>query len=468
MADARRPRVFFSTLGSRGDVHPYVAVARALAKRGIHSTIGTGEEHRATIENANLPADPNRLTSDANTIAEKSRVGTIAFALIPPSKKDFEGTGVTMDMVMHATKGGEFILHQIVLPWLERTHAATLAAARGHDLVVGHPLAFVAPLVAEQLDVPYVYSVLQPMTLYSAYDPPVLPPMPWLDALRRLGPGPYLALFELGKFVTRHWARPLRQLRRTLALPDDPRHPIMGGLFSRRLNLAMFSPLLASHQPDWPDNSLVTGPCLFDDPHAATAPAELEAFIAAAPDERHRPILFTLGSAAVEVSLDGPRFFQHALSAARALGRRCILLAGKRAMRESGTPDDAPVPACKLIDENALMVTYAPFSRVMPRCSAVVHQCGAGTTAEVMRAGVPHVCVPFAHDQPDHAARLNRLGVALTVPRRRVSAASLAAALARVLDPRAGHAARAAALGSIARRENGAERAADAIERVLA
>ncbi len=439
-----RHRVLFCTLGSRGDIHPYVAVASALIARGVAATIGTGEDHRETI----------------------TRAG-VGFALVPPSRADFEGGEKAWEYVMHPTRGGDFIFHQIVVPWLERTHAATLAAAREHDLIVGHPLAFTAPLAAEQLGKPYVYSVLQPMILFSAHDPPVIPPAPWLDVLRRFGPLPYRFLYALAKVVTWRWALPLRRLRAGLGLPRDPRHPMLGGLVSPTLNLALFSPVLGPPQVDWPANTVATGACHFDDPHAASAPGELARFL----DEGSAPVLFTLGSAAVEVASEGPRFFAAALKACRAIGRRCVLLAGRQGVatlaRAQGVGEGAADTGCLRLGDGALAAAYAPFSQVMPRCAAVVHQCGAGTTAEALRAGVPQVCVPFAHDQPDNAARLVRLGVAEIVKRARVNERRLAAALGRVLDPARGCVARATAIGERVRSEDGAKRAADEIVRVL-
>ena len=115
------------------------------------------------------------------------------------------------------------------------------------------------------------------------------------------------------------------------------------------------------------------------------------------------------------------------------------------------------------------MVTaaYAPHSDVMPRACAVAHQGGVGTTAQAMRSGRPMLVVPFSHDQPDNAARCARLGIARTLARARVSAASLARELSALLAD-ASIAARARAVAERVRREPGAAGAADAIEALLA
>ena len=51
-----------------------------------------------------------------------------------------------------------------------------------------------------------------------------------------------------------------------------------------------------------------------------------------------------------------------------------------------------------------------------------------------LRCGIPSLVIPFAFDQPDNAERLRRLGVALTMPRRAISAESLAGRLSRIMD----------------------------------
>src|SRR6185369_9299389 len=76
---------------------------------------------------------------------------------------------------------------------------------------------------------------------------------------------------------------------------------------------------------------------------------------------------------------------------------------------------------------------YAPYSEVFPRAACVVHQGGVGTTGQVLRAGVPHLIVPFAHDQPDNAARCRRLGVAEAIDRKGYNADSATELLRRIL-----------------------------------
>jgi rhamnosyltransferase subunit B len=79
-------------------------------------------------------------------------------------------------------------------------------------------------------------------------------------------------------------------------------------------------------------------------------------------------------------------------------------------------------------------VEYVPFGRVLPRCAAIVHHGGIGTTAQGLAAGLPQVVMPMAHDQPDNAARLVRLGVGRSLPPREFHAANLGEALDQLVE----------------------------------
>jgi UDP:flavonoid glycosyltransferase YjiC (YdhE family) len=191
-----------------------------------------------------------------------------------------------------------------------------------------------------------------------------------------------------------------------------------------------------------------TGFCFYDGHEELPAALpELDRFLGAGDP----PILFTLGSAAV---MDARDFFDQSAEAARLLGRRAVLIYGFF----GGPP--------KGLNENVIGLQYAPYSLVFPRAACVVHQGGVGTTGQVLRAGVPHLVMPYAHDQPDNAARCRRLGVAEVIGRDEYNAASAAKAIGRILaDP--SYSERAKEAGEIVRSEGGTAAACDEIERVL-
>jgi rhamnosyltransferase subunit B len=129
--------------------------------------------------------------------------------------------------------------------------------------------------------------------------------------------------------------------------------------------------------------------------------------------------VFTPGSA----MRHGQAFFQAALEACARLSCRGIFLT----MHPEQLP--AALPA------GIRHFSYVPFSAVFPRCAAVVHHGGIGTTAQGLAAGVPQLIMPMGFDQPDNAARLEHLGVGAALAVKRFAGPNLAAALERLLRP---------------------------------
>jgi UDP:flavonoid glycosyltransferase YjiC (YdhE family) len=158
-------------------------------------------------------------------------------------------------------------------------------------------------------------------------------------------------------------------------------------------------------------------------------------------------LVFSLGSSAVEVG--GP-FYALASQVSRRLQHRAVLVAGRFAA-ELG-PDLPP---------SQIAVPWTCYSRLFPRAAAVIHHGGVGTTAEVLRAGVPQLVVPFAHDQFDNAHRVKRLGCGRFLPHSRVGPRSLERELRRLLEPTG--APRAKLLGEQVRQESGVAEAAKAL-----
>lgn len=92
-------------------------------------------------------------------------------------------------------------------------------------------------------------------------------------------------------------------------------------------------------------------------------------------------------------------------------------------------PEQVPKPLSRGVER----FDFVPLGALLPRAAGLVHHGGVGTTAAALAAGVPQVVVPFSHDQPDHAARVVRLGVGGRVMPNRLDAKSLADALGRLL-----------------------------------
>ncbi|MGI8771010.1 MAG: glycosyltransferase [Acidobacteriaceae bacterium] len=416
-------RIVLTTFGTLGDVHPLLALALELRRRGHTPVLAVPEIFRAKIEPLGL-----------------------AFARVGPSLNPQDPRQVAM--LMDIRKGTERTLREILFSAIRHSYRELRAAVEadgGADLMLSGELTYQAPLVAEMTGVPWASYVLAPLSFFSAYDAPVLPPYPALARLQSLAPVTGRAVVRFARWRTRRWPLAVQQLRGELGLPRGG-NVIFDAKHSPDRVLAMFSPLLGKPQRDWPANTLVSGFVFYDgDAVKRDLPPEVARFL----QTGAAPVVFTLGSAAV---LDAGSFFAQSAQAAESLGVRAVLLVGT---------DRRNIPHTH--SRNLCLAEYAPYSQLFPHASVVVHQGGVGTTAQALHAGKPMLMMPYSHDQPDNARRMQRLGVARVIRREHYTAESVATQIAALLrDERVR--AKAAAAGTLLRAENGLSAACDALE----
>lgn len=412
-----------TTIGSLGDLHPYIALALEMKKRYIVPVIATSEAFRSRIESLGIQFHPIRPVMPAPETHEFFRM---------------------VEGIVDPKRGAEYLFKQMLVPAVRGMYHDLMSAIKGADLLVTHPIVLAGPLVAHKTDIPWISTVLSPLSLWSAFDPFVPPNAPWLHrVITFFGPSAARAYQKLIKLVTNPWLVELYEFREDLGLPPGG-HPLFEGQFSPELNLALFANAMCVPKSDWPKNTVITGFPFYDKKDNAAMEPELRRFL----DEGPAPLVFTLGSAAVHLAGD---FYRESVRTAQLLKRRAVLLVGSDQNRPKG-----PLP------EGIVAFNYAPFGEILPRAAAVVHQGGVGTTGQAMRAGIPALVVPFAHDQPDNAARVTRLGVARTISRREYKAERVAIELRELLrNPF--YMRRAHQIGHRVRCENGAAFAVDLI-----
>jgi len=422
----RSRRVILTTLGSLGDLHPYLAIALGLQGRGHEAIVATGACYRHKVEALGL-----------------------GFRVLRPDS-DWVVDPEVMGRMMGERTGTVRVVREVFLPALRESYEDTLAAAQGADLLVSHTIAgYATRLVAEKTGIPWASTMITPLGFFSAYDLPFFPLASDLSRrLRFLGPAFWGPLFRFGKWSLRFLAAPWDRLRAEIGLPPARGENPLGDSHSPLLVLALFSKLLAAPQPDWPPRTVLTGFPLFDQDGTAGLSPALARFL----DDGPPPVVFTLGCSAVMVA---GRFYDQSAAAARRLGRRAVLIAGQNPRNRPAT-----------LPSSMIACAYAPFSQLFPRAAVVVHHGGIGTTGLAMRSGRPMLVVPFAHDNPDNAERVTRLGIARTLPRGRCTAAGLASELSRLLDEPA-YAQRASQVGAQIRQEDGVQVACDALEKLL-
>lgn len=347
--------------GSHGDVHPFVGLALALQARGHLVTVVNNGHFRPLIEKAGLPF------VEQGTAEEYLRATEHPDLWHPQRSFGYVfRTGISVAMRPQ---------YDLVVDY----------ARRGSVLAITSCLGFGVRIAGEKLGVPVVTIHLQPAVLWSNHEPPTLAGVPdWPRWLKRF------AYWAGERFIIDATVLPVvNPFRAEVGLP--PMRQTTRWWHSPDLVLGLFPDWFAPPQPDWPANTQLTGFPLWDEAGVTPVNPEIEQFLA----EGDPPLVFTPGSS----HRLAHEFFVAAADACQRLGRRGMLLSRFREQIPTALP-----PSIRHFD-------YVPFGQLLPRAAALVHHGGIGTISQGLRAGVPQLIMPLAHDQPDNAARVKKLGV---------------------------------------------------------
>ncbi len=358
-------KVLLLPAGSHGDVHPFIGVGIRLQERGHDVTLATSGAFAELAGRSGL---------------KFQEVGTAA---------EFRELSENPDL-WHPQKAAVLIARKAILPVMRLQYDVIKELATpGETVLVGSALGFGGRLAHEALGLPLVTFHLQPSMFWSVYQTPCL--------ARQMLVGDWVphwlknAQFRLGFWLMfdRNLRHECNAYRADLGLP-----PVKSSwelMHSPQKICAMFPEWFAPRQPDWPPHTVYTGFPRWDEKGVTEVGSEIARFLSAGDP----PIVFTPGSAHTHAI----SFWQAAVEACERLGRRGMLL----------TRHGEQIPAN--LPDGVRHFSYVPFSEVLPRCAALVYHGGIGTLSQALAAGIPHLIMPMAHDQPDNAARIRRLGV---------------------------------------------------------
>lgn len=413
------------TIGSRGDVQPYVALGRGLHGAGHRVRVVTHERFAGFVRDRGLDFAP--LAGDPRAIVES-----------PEGQAVLSGGRNPVTFARH--------IRRLAAPLVEQFARDMLAACADVDALITAPLPFFAvSSVAEKRGIFCCGAYLQPVTPTRRFAQFAVP------ARLRLGGTLNRLSFQIVDALTWQLFRPLtnRYRREKLGLPPLPLRGSLVQAGERFPILYGYSPLVVPRPPDWGDEVAVTGYWFLDRPEGWQPPAELAAFLAAGPP----PVYVGFGSMSSGDPVETTRLVLRALDMA---GRRGIVLTGWRGLSRAGLP------------ASVYAVEDVPHDWLFPRMAAVVHHGGAGTTGAALRFGVPSIVVPTFVDQPFWAERVHALEASPPpIPRGTLSAERLASAI-RLATTSPRIRARAVEIGRIIRAEDGVARAVDAFERFYA
>ncbi len=418
------------TIGSRGDVQPFVALGVGLIRAGHRVTLATSPRFRDVIEQAGLTFAP---VSDE----------MVALADSPAGRAMFEAMGSSYVKTLAQLLR---IVRRIGPMQRDLVDGGWAAAESARpDVIVYHPKMFGAPHYAEKLNTPAVLALLFPQLVRTQAFPAVgFPDLKWGAWFNRLT---YRIVLGISGRFARYFAGPWRT---THGLPSIPRHiDVLHHADGSPIPiLHAFSRHLVPAPPDWPDAATTTGFWFLDRSSDWTPPGDLRAFLGAGDP----PVYVGFGSMAAR---NPERTTRIVLEAVERAGVRAILATGWGGLTASDVP------------ASVHLLESAPHDWLFECVSAVVHHGGAGTTAAGLRAGRPTIVCPFFGDQPFWGRRVRALGVGPSpIPQKQMTPEKLAAALVQATTD-AEMRERARALGEAMRSESGVGAAVTALESIV-
>lgn len=409
-------KVFINTLGSRGDVQPFVALGQGLQAAGHSVTICTSERFAPFITEHGLGY--GYMNDDFLKLVDSDA-----------GRETMEKTTNIWEMIQSYRR----LIGQVGPLQREMLRDSWQAAqAAEPDLIVFHPKAYGGPHFAEKLGIPVMVALPVPLIVPTAEHPTV--------GFPDLGIGWYnrftyrvvnrLTTAGVGRYVKAWRAEAgLPPLRRGVGLMDHPTGATMPVLHA-------VSPQVYPRPHEWPDHAIMNGYWVLEEDDDWAPPAELETFLAAG----DAPVYVGFGSMA---GRDPERLAGIVIEALQQAGVRGVIATGWGGLNADDLPD------------TLFKIEQAPHEALFPRMAAVVHHGGAGTTAAGLRAGRPTIICPFIADQPLWGERVNQLGVGTPpIPQKQLTAEKLAQAIRKVMTDDTMRQ-KAAALGEKLRREDG-------------
>ena len=380
-------KIVLVPVGSDGDVYTYVGVGVALRGRGHNVSVVSNPHFHPFIEGAGLRCVPFGTTEQYDAVIQHPDL-------------------------WHPTRGLGVITATLEQTALELYRVLEAECRTGDTTLVGSGLAFPARVAHETLGVPFVTMHLQPSSLMSVHDMPVL--HPWLTRVNALPTSAKRVLLSiLDRAADRILTPAANALTVELGLPRV-RHITSEWWHSPQRVIGRFPEWYAPRQPDWPTRTVLTGFPRYDDPGVATTVADAKRFL----DEGPPPVVFAPGSG----NRDAAAFFAAAADASQRRASRAVLLTRYREQIPEHLPD------------GVRHFDYVPIGQLLGRSAALVHHGGIGTAAQGLAAAVPQVVMPMAFDQHDNARRLVGFGTGRTLRPRAFRGAAVASALDELLD----------------------------------
>lgn len=379
-------RVTCLTIGSRGDVQPYIALCKGLLAEGHKPKIATHAEFESWIRKHGIDFAP----VDGNP-AELMRIcvenGMFTYSFLREASLKFRG-------------------------WIDELLTSAWKACQRTDILIESPSAMAGIHIAEALGVPYFRAFTMPWTRTRAY--------PHAFAVPEHKMGGSYNYFTYLMFDNVFWKAIAGQINRWRKKELGLRSTNLEKLQPNKVPfLYNFSPCVVVPPLDYSDWIRVTGYWFLDEASDWTPPLEITEFIAQARADEKAVVYIGFGSIVVS---DPAALTKTVVDSVLKADVRCILSKG---WSDRLGNHDAAVPEIPLPSE-ILQIKSAPHDWLFRQIDAAVHHGGAGTTGASLRAGLPTIVKPFFGDQFFFGSRVEDLGVGICMKKLNVSVFSRA------------------------------------------
>lgn len=410
-------KILIITIGTRGDVQPFVALGIGLKQAGHTVTICTSNRFQLFISQYGLN-----------------------YAYINDELLKLIDTDAGRAVI--ESKSNAFFHWQQTLPIIRQTLDEAWTAAQEAEILIYHPKALAGYHIAEKLQIPGIMSLLLPFyTPTNAFPSPIFPKLKsgWYNQLTyQLLPlltAPYLN-------VINQW----RQERLGLRPRSWNEKEILGSHGNSIPVFYAYSSHVIPRPSDWNSSTIVTGYWFLDTPADFTPPPQLLDFLA----DGKPPVCISFGSMTGQ---NPTALTKIILTALKNTGQRGILLTGLGRINNADLPDDV------------FKLEEIPHDWLFPQVAAVVHHGGAGTTAAALRAGVPNIIIPLFGDQLFWGQQVETLRVGpKSIPKKQLTVEKLAAAINAAVNHEEMRQ-RALSLSAKIRAEDGVAQAVNVINR---
>lgn len=342
-------KIVMFTMGTRGDVQPYIYLARALNKAGYEATIGSHPCWKDLIEKSGVPFVAIGPDIDIEREAAVIR-------------------GKNSNPIISMLKTMNFVFKII-----QNSTNEMYEACKGKDLViVSH--SHMGAAEAEALGIPTVNVTLQVEMIAEKRKE-----QKWMNKL-------------VGNLLGAQMAKPYNKIRKIYGLPKVKS---VGEIMSEKLNMIPISKYVKEQNPYWESQHILTG-YWYEDEEEYIPEKRITDFLKSG----DKPIILALGAMSFEDKEERERL-EMFVNAFRATGKRAVIQGFQKTLQNYTLPDS--MIACGSV----------PHSWLFRQGYCVIHHCGFGTAAASLIYGIPSIPVPHVLDQIGIAMQLEQIGVSV-------------------------------------------------------